>query len=70
MKRGPLFIGSGEYRHQICRGAVKIVIGVNGRVEGTSLGIAAMDDEGGELVDHDQEVGLRVGLVTVVRCAE
>ena len=70
MQRGPLFIGSGEYRHKVCRSAVEIVIGVNGRIEGASPGIAAMDDEGGELVDHNQEVCVRGRLVTIVRGAE
>ena len=70
MKGGPLFIGSGEDRHKVCRRAVEIVIGVNSRVEGTSLGIAAMDDEGGELVYHNQKVCVRGRLVTIVRGAE
>ena len=70
VKGGPLFIGGGEDRHKVCRRAVEIIIGVNSWVEDTSLGIAAMDDEGGELVYHNQKVCVRGGLVTIVRGAK
>ena len=55
---------------KVCRCAVDGLVGDNSRVEGTFLGVAAVDNEGRELVDHNQKVCVRGGLVTIVRSAE